>query len=99
MFVSSKANEISRRLGTSTSLLGNNPSLTLTVPVHLESSIKRWIGRCPDHPILTESLKEQRRFAKYERELLQCGDDIHHISRFANAQVIAFRKIVKKYKV
>jgi hypothetical protein len=44
-------------------------------------------------------LKQQRRFAKYEREVLRCGEDINALSRFINAQVIAFRKITKKYKV
>lgn len=44
-------------------------------------------------------MKRQRRFAKYERELLNCGDDIYALERFCKAQVTAFRKILKKYKV
>ena len=44
------------------------------------------------------SLKRQQRFAKYEQDLLQCGDDIRSLRRFVNAQVVAFRKILKKYR-
>lgn len=44
-------------------------------------------------------LKRQRRVARYERELFQVGDEIQALSRFAQAQVVAFRKIIKKYKV
>ncbi len=43
-------------------------------------------------------MKRQRRFAKYERELLDCGDDMYALERFSKAQVTAFRKILKKYK-
>lgn len=46
-----------------------------------------------------DAIKYQRRFAKYERELVRCGGDIQALSRFTNAQVVAFRKILKKYKV
>jgi hypothetical protein len=45
------------------------------------------------------SLRRQRQFAKYERELLRCGDDLQALGRFVNAQLMAFRKITKKYKV
>lgn len=44
------------------------------------------------------SMKRQRRFAKHENELLQCGDDIQFLQRFVGAQVVAFRKILKKYR-
>jgi hypothetical protein len=44
------------------------------------------------------SLKRQRRFAKHENELLQCRDDIQSLQRFVGAQVVAFRKILKKYR-
>jgi len=30
---------------------------------------------------------------------MRCGDDIQALSRFANAQIVAFRKILKKYRV
>lgn len=43
-------------------------------------------------------LKRQQRFAKYEQQLLQCGDDIRALQRFVNAQIVAFRKILKKYR-
>lgn len=44
------------------------------------------------------SVKRRQRFARYEQELLQCGDDIRSLQRFVNAQVVAFRKILKKYR-
>jgi hypothetical protein len=44
------------------------------------------------------SLKRRQRFAKFEQILLQCGDDIKSLQRFVNAQVVAFRKILKKYR-
>ena len=45
------------------------------------------------------SLRRQRRLAKYERELLKCGDELNGLGRFVKAQIVAFRKILKKYKV
>ncbi|PHH75410.1 hypothetical protein CDD83_4406 [Cordyceps sp. RAO-2017] len=80
LFVTSKADEISRRLE------------------HLHFNIRRWIRKYADGDGTSISLKRQRRFAKYERELLRCGQDIFALSRFANAQVVAFRKILKKYR-
>lgn len=43
--------------------------------------------------------KRQRKLAKLERQLLCCGRDIDLLCRFVNAQVVAFRKILKKYRV
>ncbi|KAJ4145950.1 hypothetical protein LMH87_004781 [Akanthomyces muscarius] len=81
MFVSSKADEIFRRME------------------HLESNTKRWIQKYDQEPTSANlAMKRQRRFAKYERELLNCGDDIYALERFSKAQVTAFRKILKKYK-
>ncbi|KAF7547105.1 hypothetical protein G7Z17_g7947 [Cylindrodendrum hubeiense] len=80
MFVSSKADEISRRLE------------------HLAKSIYRWIRKPLEEMTTDDAIKYQRRFAKYERELVRCGGDIQALSRFTNAQVVAFRKILKKYK-
>ncbi|KAK4089736.1 hypothetical protein PCL_05957 [Purpureocillium lilacinum] len=80
MFVTSKADEISRRLE------------------HLNASIQRSIAKHSTASDQSFSLKRQRRFAKYERELMRCGDDIQALSRFANAQIVAFRKILKKYR-
>jgi hypothetical protein len=45
------------------------------------------------------TLKRQRKLVKYEREVIRCGDEIQALQRFVNAQVVAFRKILKKYKV
>ncbi|PHH76128.1 hypothetical protein CDD80_1796 [Ophiocordyceps camponoti-rufipedis] len=80
LFVSSKADEISRRLD------------------HLDSHVHRWLRKHADEVDASLSLRRQRKLAKYERELLRCGRDILHLSRFSNAQVIAFRKILKKYR-
>ncbi|KAH8699775.1 hypothetical protein BGZ61DRAFT_477744 [Ilyonectria robusta] len=80
LFVSSKADEISRRLE------------------HLAKSIYRWIRKPLEEMTTDDAIKYQRRFAKYERELVRCGGDIQALSRFTNAQVVAFRKILKKYK-
>ncbi|KAG5984390.1 hypothetical protein E4U55_004963 [Claviceps digitariae] len=65
---------------------------------HLASQIQRWIAKFSDADDPTLSFKRQRRFAKYERELLRCGEETLALSRFANAQITAFRKILKKYK-
>lgn len=80
LFISSKADEIDRRLK------------------HLERAIERWLGKQPADPSTSQNLRFNRKFARYERDLLQCGDDINALTRFANAQVVAFRKILKKYK-
>ncbi|KAI1140271.1 hypothetical protein F5Y05DRAFT_311497 [Hypoxylon sp. FL0543] len=78
LFVTSKADEISRRLR------------------HLSDSIHQLIARCTNAGGV--SPKRQRRFAKYALQIDECGDDIEALSRFVNAQVIAFRKILKKYR-
>ncbi|KAI0838758.1 hypothetical protein F5Y06DRAFT_267793 [Hypoxylon sp. FL0890] len=78
LFVTSKADEISRRLR------------------HLSDSISQLIVRC--NIAGGVSPKRQRRFAKYALQVDECGDDIEALNRFVNAQVIAFRKILKKYR-
>ncbi|PHH75506.1 hypothetical protein CDD82_4410 [Ophiocordyceps australis] len=65
---------------------------------HLNSSMQKWVNRYQDGMGSPISLRRQRRFAKYERVLLRCRDDIVALSRFAGAQVTAFRKILKKYR-
>ncbi|KND89723.1 Uncharacterized protein TOPH_05766 [Tolypocladium ophioglossoides CBS 100239] len=65
---------------------------------YLNSNIQRWIRKYADGSGTCISLKRQRRFARYDRELLRCGEDVQALSRFANAQVVAFRKILKKYR-
>lgn len=80
LFVSSKADEIARRIQ------------------HLCNQIHALIVRCAASPRERTSPKRQRRFAKYEEELLECGDEIHALQRFVNAQTVAFRKILKKYR-
>ncbi|KAK4229339.1 SPX domain-containing protein [Podospora fimiseda] len=65
---------------------------------HLTNQIHRLIVRCATSGQERTSLKRQRRFAKYEHELLRCGDDIRNLQRFVNAQIVAFRKILKKYR-
>ncbi|TLS29661.1 hypothetical protein PpBr36_01898 [Pyricularia pennisetigena] len=44
------------------------------------------------------SPRRQRRLARYAQQVAQCGEEIHDLERFVNAQVVAFRKILKKYK-
>ncbi|KAK1828150.1 xenotropic and polytropic retrovirus receptor 1 [Podospora conica] len=81
LFVSSKSDEIARRLR------------------HLSNQIHRLlVGRAPSPSDHRASLKRQRRFARYEQSLLQCGDDIQSLQRFVDAQIVAFRKICKKYR-
>ncbi|KAL2149149.1 hypothetical protein VTH82DRAFT_8497 [Thermothelomyces myriococcoides] len=80
LFVSSKADEISRRLQ------------------HLSTQIHRLIVRCATSGQEQMPLKRRQRFAKYEQNLLQCGEDIRALHRFVSAQVVAFRKIIKKYR-
>ncbi|KAK0701467.1 hypothetical protein B0T21DRAFT_378708 [Apiosordaria backusii] len=65
---------------------------------HSSNQIHRLIVRCATSGRSTVSIKRQRRFAKYEQDLLQCGDDIRSLRRFVNAQIVAFRKILKKYR-
>ncbi|KAF5018534.1 hypothetical protein F66182_9468 [Fusarium sp. NRRL 66182] len=80
LFVSSKADEISRRLE------------------YLAKTINRWSSKPQEQLNGDSAIKHHRRFTKYERELVRCGSDIHALERFVNAQTVAFRKIVKKYK-
>lgn len=65
----------------------------------LSHEIHRLIVRCANTAPNSIPRKRQRKFTKLEREVLQCGDDIQHLERFVNAQAIAFRKILKKYRV
>ncbi|KAI0019327.1 hypothetical protein F4780DRAFT_449659 [Xylariomycetidae sp. FL0641] len=80
LFVSSKADEIRRRLD------------------HLSGQVQQLIQRCTTSP-RNVSVKQKRRFAKYEQQIEDCGEDIRALNRFVNAQIIAFQKILKKYKV
>ncbi|KOS20215.1 Uncharacterized protein ESCO_006227 [Escovopsis weberi] len=82
LFVTSKADEVLRRLG--------------KLPFAL---LHRWASKNSYEPDSAGALlKRQSRFLKFERELLRCGEDIQALSRFANAQIIAFHKILKKYR-
>ncbi|KAJ4423547.1 hypothetical protein N0V82_001713 [Gnomoniopsis sp. IMI 355080] len=64
----------------------------------LSDEIHRLIVRCANTNPDSIPRKRQRKFTRLEREVLQCGDDIQHLERFVNAQAIAFRKILKKYR-
>ncbi|WQF77034.1 Putative SPX domain-containing protein [Colletotrichum destructivum] len=79
LFVSSKADEISRRLQ------------------HISDHVQKLIVTCAEEGDRV-SLKQHRRFAKYERGLLRCGEETLALAHFINAQITAFRKITKKYK-
>ncbi|KAI0012571.1 hypothetical protein F4779DRAFT_41059 [Xylariaceae sp. FL0662B] len=78
LFVTSKADEISRRLR------------------HLSGLLHQLILRCTNARGVSD--KRRRRFAKYELLIDECGQDIRSLGRFVNAQVIGFRKILKKYR-
>lgn len=65
---------------------------------HLSKNINRWVTKSHDENVPNDALKYQRRYAKYERELLRCGGDIQALQRFVRVQCVAFRKILKKYK-
>ncbi|TVY35065.1 Uncharacterized protein LOCC1_G007193 [Lachnellula occidentalis] len=80
LFVSSKADEISRRLH------------------HLEKVITRLLQRCADTSDRPISQKRREKFAKYDNQILKCGDDIKNLHRFITAQQTAFYKILKKYR-
>lgn len=45
------------------------------------------------------SAKRQRRLMRYGQVAVQCGDEIRDLQRFVGAQVTAFGKILKKYRV
>ncbi|GKT90677.1 SPX domain-containing protein [Colletotrichum tofieldiae] len=60
-------------------------------------SLQKLIVKCAEEGDRV-SLKRHRRFAKYERDLLRCGEETLALARFINAQITAFRKITKKYK-
>ncbi|KAM7221315.1 xenotropic and polytropic retrovirus receptor 1 [Rhypophila decipiens] len=65
---------------------------------HLSNQIHKQILRLVTSRQESMSLRRQRRFAKYEDQLLRCGEEIQDLDRFVNAQIVAFRKILKKYK-
>ncbi|KAH7025961.1 uncharacterized protein B0I36DRAFT_365600 [Microdochium trichocladiopsis] len=93
LFVSSKADEISRRIR------------------HLSGLVKRLIARCQNEAASEASnplgngngstgpwIKRRRKFAKYSMQAAECGDDIKTLIHFVDAQIVAFRKILKKYR-
>ncbi|EOO00355.1 putative spx domain-containing protein [Phaeoacremonium minimum UCRPA7] len=65
---------------------------------YLTSQTGRLISRRSDDDAGKVTIRRQRKLAKRERELLRIGDEIQFLQRFVNAQVVAFRKILKKYK-
>lgn len=79
LFVTSKADEICRRLARQT------------------SQVESLLLKCTTS---TRGLtaKRQRRLARLESQVVECGKDSRDLSRFVHAQDVAFRKILKKYK-
>lgn len=71
--------------------------LTQCCTEHLSNQIQALLARCA-RSRNSSSPKRRRRFLKYEQELERCSDDIQALTRFVNAQIIAFRKILKKYR-
>ncbi|KAI3342472.1 hypothetical protein F4824DRAFT_495417 [Ustulina deusta] len=78
LFVTSKADEISRRLR------------------YISGLVHQLLLKCAGARGL--STKRQRRFVKYHAQIEGCGQDVKALGRFVDAQVTAFRKILKKYK-
>lgn len=74
-------------------------NLSCVLTESLSDELQRLIVRCANTQPGSIPRKRQRKFSRLEREVLQCGDDIQHLQRFVNAQAIAFRKILKKYRV
>lgn len=72
-----------------------SPGLRMSTE-HLSDCIHNTLLRCAQRQI---SPRRQRRLARYAQQASQCGEEIHDLERFVNAQVVAFRKILKKYKV
>ncbi|KAJ9419362.1 hypothetical protein FOXG_07232 [Fusarium oxysporum f. sp. lycopersici 4287] len=64
----------------------------------LAKNIDRWASKNQDQLADDFAIKHQRRFTKYERELVRCGSDIQALERFIKAQTIAFRKITKRFE-
>lgn len=62
---------------------------------HLSDCLNNTLRRCARRQI---SPRKQRRLARYSQQTTQCGDEIQALERFVNAQVVAFQKILKKYK-
>jgi hypothetical protein len=74
------------------------PKLTSKLE-YLAKNIDRWALKNQDQLADDFTIKHQRRFTTYERELVRCGRDIQALKRFIKAQTIAFRKITKKFEV
>lgn len=104
LFVTAKADEISRRLRTqfppsfAPQVAPRNPANPFASG-HLSNEIHRLVLRCANADPSTLTRKRQRRFLRLEREAVECGRDVQHLQRFVNAQAIAFSKILKKYRV
>ncbi|KAI0134387.1 hypothetical protein BJ170DRAFT_679280 [Xylariales sp. AK1849] len=62
----------------------------------LSGLINSLILRCTGPGRVTP--RRQIKFAKYQQQVVDCGDDIRDLHRFVRAQVEALRKILKKYK-
>lgn len=74
------------------------PNLTPHIE-YLAKNINRWASKNQEQLAGEPAIRHHRRFTKYERELVRCGSDIQSLERFVKAQTVAFRKIIKKYKV
>jgi hypothetical protein len=114
LFVNSKADEISRRLGTLLIII-TSPSMlmpaqiffrkpsrdcSLNVCTTMGSQSPRRGGR--SLPDTIEKLPGQLHCGIQLRRTLtfcRCGDEIRALQRFVDAQRTAFHKILKKYKV
>jgi len=97
LFVSSKADEISRRIRHLSGLINR-----LIARCQSEASCDNndnnknplGYGKGSTGPWI----KRRRKFAKYSMQANECGNDIRTLIHFIDAQTIAFRKILKKYR-
>ena len=100
LFVQSKTAEIASRLGAFSMNRGQGhrgDDFANEVAIdHLEHAIARLAERCAIAPA---TLKSHKRLLRYQQDVLRCGEDIQALARFTHAQIEAFRKILKKYKV
>ena len=70
--------------------------LLISFPEKHSNDVQAFIVRCSRRGLTQKRLLQ---FAKHERALAECSDEISALSRFVNAQKVAFRKLLKKYKV
>jgi hypothetical protein len=67
-------------------------------PEYLAKNIDRWALKNKNQLADDFVIKHQRRFTKYERELVRCGSDIQALERFIKTQTIASERSPKIFR-